>query len=182
MRKKYFIHPSSQIKYILMSVLPAFIIAIFTLFFLVKSGEMIFKIEKNNLAKEISSVNMALQQIEVDTVSKNALDKIEILKQRISILENNLKMRYYIYLEKWAKTKLQILLVLFSVLTVVGIVALLYSHRMAGPLVRLKEYMAMLARGKNTPPLIFRKNDEFVELAKNYEDLRKHLMEKGCID
>lgn len=182
MRKKYLIHPSSQIKYILMSVLPVFLITIFSVFFLIKSGEMIFKIEKEKLSLEISAVNDALVQIKVDAVSKKALDKIEILKRRVEILENNLQMRYFSYLEEWSKTKIQILVGWFSILIIVAFIALLYSHRMAGPLIRLREYMAMLAQGKNTAPLLFRKNDEFSELAQSYEDLRKSLENKGFLN
>jgi len=180
-RKKYFIHPSSQFKFILMSILPALVMGVFCTYFLVKSGELIFRIERERLSVEVTSLSQTIQELEKEHYPKDVLEKIDILKKKLAILQDDLRIKYFNMLEKWAKIKMQILFGLFLVLILVGIISLLYSHRVAGPLTRLRKYVDMLSKGKDTPPLRFRKYDEFKELADSFEKLRRSLKEKGII-
>ena len=64
-------------------------------------------------------------------------------------------------------------LVLF--LVCVGILALLYSHRVAGPVYRIKRCMEMLADDQPVADVRLRRNDEFKELAEAFNRLKgKH--------
>lgn len=60
----------------------------------------------------------------------------------------------------------------------VGILALVYSHRIAGPIFRISKYIKMLSEGKEIPPVKVRYYDEFKEVAEQLDKLREKLGEK----
>lgn len=55
---------------------------------------------------------------------------------------------------------------------------IVYSHRIVGPLIKLKNYMNDLAENKDEKALSFRKNDYFVELAESFNRLRDRVKNK----
>ncbi len=57
------------------------------------------------------------------------------------------------------------ILTVMIVSSLLMVLALFYSHKIAGPLCRLHQYMMDFANGKVSSPLHFRKSDYFVELA-----------------
>ncbi|MFH1768536.1 MAG: hypothetical protein ABH858_05195 [Candidatus Omnitrophota bacterium] len=181
MRRKYLVHPSIQFKYIAMSVFPALMITLFSTYFLIKSGELSLEAEKGRMSAEISSLDYIVRQLEVNPNLQLKKETIDILKKRLLILQETLKIRHFSSLEIWAKTKIQIFIALFSTLTIVAMLALLFSHRIVGPLVRLRRCLESLSQGKDTPPLRFRDYDEFKELAVSFEKLREKLKERGMI-
>ncbi|MFA5362438.1 MAG: hypothetical protein WC335_04225 [Candidatus Omnitrophota bacterium] len=182
MRMKYLIHSSSQLKYIAMSVLPAFLMSIFCTFFILKSGEYIIEREKYKLFIELSSFNRTIENLEKDKqYTPEVKEKIKKLQAELRSIEDILKVTYFDTLKEWEKTRISIFVVLPIVLLFLGGIALLYSHRVAGPLFRLRKSLDRLAEGKNVGAFKFRAYDEFKELAVSFERLRKSLKDKGVV-
>ncbi|MDD5669131.1 MAG: hypothetical protein PHE58_03765 [Candidatus Omnitrophica bacterium] len=180
-RRHYFIHPSSQIKYIAMSILPAFIMSIFCTFFVIKSGEFALQKEKEKLFIELSTFNMTIQNLEKTGYDHNTIDKVIKLKKEIFAIQDILKTTYFDTLREWQRIKLVVLIVLPVGLGIVGLLSLFYSHRIAGPMYRLNKSLDMLAEGKDVSYFRFRGYDEFKELAESFERLRRKLKDKGVI-
>ncbi len=88
---------------------------------------------------------------------------------------------YFGTLKLWAETKIVLFLFLAIAIFLVGFIALLFSHRIAGPIHRLRKLAEMLAEGKNVPPVKFRNYDEFKEVAAAFEKLRNSLKAKGML-
>jgi nitrogen fixation/metabolism regulation signal transduction histidine kinase len=180
-RGAYFVHPSSQLKYIAMTIVPALLMSIFSIFLLFKSGEGLMRNEKMKLAQETASLHQTLKKLASPDLAIELNDKIEVMKRELFILQHTLEMKYYKDLVDWINTKVLLLTILPVILMCVGILALLYSHRIAGPLYRLEKHLYLLSDGKNTPPFHFRKYDEFKEVGVAFEQLRKKLEEKGYL-
>jgi hypothetical protein len=180
-RRKYFIHPSSQLKYILMSVLPAIVMTVFSTYFLFKSGELIMNTEKERLSAGFYPVTTAIGDLGKPVAPDVALRNIDKVKYEVVYLQNTLKLSYYETLSEWNKTKLLLLDTLWVVIILLTFMALIYSHRIAGPLVRMKRYLDIMAEGKDVPSLRFRNNDEFKELGESFDKLRVQLKEKGYL-
>ncbi len=68
---------------------------------------------------------------------------------------------------------------LFFLLTAIGVilVGILYSHRIAGPLYRVKQYAAMLGEGRFDERIRFRKKDAIHTLSSGLNE-----MAEGCQD
>jgi methyl-accepting chemotaxis protein len=180
-RKKYFIHPSSQFKYIGMTVLPALLMSVFCTYFLIYSGEIFLAREKNQLSSEVASINVTVRQLSIAKYPPEAISKVEVLQKKLTILGENLEIDYFKTMEKWAKTKMAVIFLLSVILVLAGTISLLFSHRIAGPLLRLTKSLDMLSQGKDIPPFHFRSYDEFKELAAAFDRLRKTLKDKGML-
>lgn len=174
-RKSYFVHPSLQIKYIAMSVLPALVVSLFCTYFLIKSGELILEAEKNKIFIGTSSVGYMIQEMEIKHYPPDTIQKMRNLKKELVSLQNILRITYFDTMKEWKKIKYLILAGLTAVLVIVGLMSLLWSHRIAGPLLRLTSYVNMLAEGKDIPQVRIRRYDEFKELAAALEKLRKRI-------
>lgn len=180
-RRKYFIHPSSQLKYIAMSVLPALLTSVFCIYFLVRTGELALQAERAKLSVEITSFNSTIQELKTEQYPKPVIDKIQKLKKELISLNNILSVSYFDTLTEWNKTKALMFVGLFFILIFVGAISLLYSHRIAGPIVRLKNYIDLFSEGKDVPNIQIRHYDEFKELADSLENLRSSLKSKGIL-
>jgi methyl-accepting chemotaxis protein len=180
-RRKYFIHPSSQFKYIGMTILPALLMSLFCTYFLLYSGEIFLAREKNQVNTEIAAINATVMQLKGGSYPVEAIGKVEILQKRLVILGQNLEIEYFKTMEKWAKTKMSIIFLLSVILLFSGVISLLFSHRIAGPILRLTRSMDFLAEGKDIPSFHFRTYDEFKELATAFDKLRKSLKDKGFL-
>jgi HAMP domain-containing protein len=184
-RRKFLIHPSSQLKFIAMSTLPALVVAVFCLQVLFVSVEFIVKKEKQNVTVKASEVNYSVSSnIEWLMQKKFSNEVIEktggILKELIS-LEDYFQKTYYDIISQWTKIKMRALLAIALTLIIVGFMSLIYSHRIAGSLYRLGRDMDSLAAGKDIPPVRLRKYDEFKELAASLEKIRKVMKENGLL-
>jgi nitrate/nitrite-specific signal transduction histidine kinase len=180
-RKKYFIHHSSQFKYIGMTILPALLMCVFCTYFLIYSGEIFLSREKNQVGSEVASIGATVRQLKSDNYPPEAIGKVEVLQKQLINLAENLEIEYFKTMEKWAKTKMSIIFLLSVVMVLAGTMALLFSHRVAGPLLRLTKSLDMLSQGKDIPPFHFRSYDEFKELAAAFDRLRKTLKDKGIL-
>ena len=164
-RKKFIIHHLIQIRYILMSVLPALVISIFCVFFLVKSGENMILQSKLSLNK-INENTQMLNELEGQEQSEKGLKKILVLKSELLSFQRSMQKTYLSDFTEWKNICIQIFIGLFFVLFLVMILAIIYSHRIAGPIYRVKRYLDMMAESNNLPPPIsFREYDEFKEIA-----------------
>lgn len=181
-RKHYFIHFSIQFKYMVMSILPALVMSIFCIYFLLKSGQIMLFKEKEMLSLQAASINKTLQEMGKEEYSKDTKQEIEVLKKKLLIFKENLDIKYFVTVEEWAKIKMALLAILALVLIGVGVMSLLYSHRIAGPLFRIKKSIDMLSECKNIPAVQVRKYDEFKELAGSLEKLRRVLKDRGFLE
>jgi nitrogen fixation/metabolism regulation signal transduction histidine kinase len=63
-------------------------------------------------------------------------------------------------------------------IVVTALFALFYSHRIAGPVYRLKKAMEEVSQGNMDIQVKIRKNDEFHDLAENFNAMLKNVKEK----
>ena len=164
-RKKFIIHYSIQIRYILMSVLPALVVSVFCIFFLVKSGEKNIQRSASAL-NQINEYSQMLNKLEGQEQSRKVLEKILFLKVELLSFQRNMQNAYLSDLVEWENTSIQIFTAILFVLFLVMILAIIYSHRITGPIYRVKRYLDMMAQSNDLPPPIsFREHDEFKEIA-----------------
>ncbi len=166
-RKKFIIHYAVQVRYILMSVLPALIVSVFCILVLVKTGENMIQ-RSEIILNRIDSYGQMLNELQVQGQPRDVLEKILTLKIELLSFRRSMQGLYLTNMAEWDNNRLQILFVLFFVLFFVMILAVIYSHRIAGPIYRVKRYLDIMALGKDVPPPIsFRKHDEFKEIAES---------------
>jgi signal transduction histidine kinase len=122
-RTKYFVHPSTQLKCMCLSILPALIVTLFCIHLLINSAGLVLNVEK-----------------------------------------------------------VVIFATLFVVLACTAMLSLLYSHRIAGPVLRVRRYIDMLSEDIDMLPIRVRRYDEFRELARSLEKLRGNLKNRGLLE
>lgn len=174
-RRRYFINPKVQLKYIMMSIMPALIMVLLTTYFLVKSTEIKLYRQKEAALIGMSSLDLPLAQLrkvkDEAEISKNFEDAQKALLNLQAVMER----KQVRDLKELSKSRNLIILALIAMLIMVGALALIYSHRIVGPLSRLKSCIDMLTDGKEVPPIRLRRDDEFKDLALSLEKLRKKL-------
>jgi len=69
---------------------------------------------------------------------------------------------------------LLLVLLQFAIMSVIFLVSIFLSHRIAGPVYKLMKSMEEARAGKLTGPIFFRKNDHFKELADGFNELHAH--------
>jgi len=180
-RRHYFIHPSSQVKYIEMAVVPALVLSFICSFFLIASGDIFLMKAKAHLFNEMASLNEVLHRLNAAENARDTAATMALLEKRITVLQDNLELEYFATAQQWAKTKMLLFMLLAGGILFSGFMALLFSHRIAGPICRLRAVAEMFAQGKDTPPIRFRTRDEFKEIADIFEKLRLSLKEKGVL-
>ncbi len=180
-RKKYLIHPSSQFRFLLMTITPALIISLFCGFFLISAGQLFFFKEKEKFSLEKAAINEVIGQLKDGNYPAEAFYKVEALRNKLEFLKGNIDQFHYKAMEQWAKARMAVVSLFFLILFYSGIMAVIHSHRIAGPLYRLAKSLDQLAEGKDVPAFNFRVHDEFKELAASFDRLRKVLKAKGQI-
>jgi hypothetical protein len=181
-RKKFLIHPASQLKYIALSVLPALIMTLFCTYFLVATGESILKTEKEQHFVEISSISQALYNLETEGCPQGTAEELRRLMNELLPLQTILGTTHFNTFMKWKKTRFFIFAGLLSILVFIAIISLLSSHRIAGPILRMKKSVDMLCEGKDVAPIKLRSYDEFKDLAASLDKLRMKLKDKGFLE
>jgi nitrogen fixation/metabolism regulation signal transduction histidine kinase len=179
-RRNYFVDPSIQLKYIAFSILPALVMTLFCTYFLNVSGERILGIQTDTVFAELSTIKKTLRRVE-DVSAKDIEDNVTVLKDVLGSFEGTMLSAYSEGAERWNQAKLLVLISLFSVLAGTTMLALLYSHRIAGPLFRIRRCINSLSEGKDIEPIRLRKNDEFKELAQSLDKLRTSLKDRGFL-
>ena len=176
-RKKFWIHPACQSKYIALSVLPALILSLFCTFLLLHTGEETLKGITKNITHGVGSISLNIYRLETDKINLPA-EEMQSLKENLSSLKASLDENHFEALQSWRRTKLLVLTASLLVICVAAVLALFHSHRVAGPTIRLRSCMESLARGENIPPVRLRAGDQFTDLAEALETLRISLMEE----
>ena len=180
-RKRYFVNFSIQFKYIMMSVLPVLLMSLFCIYFVIQSGELLVEKQKSKIVEEFSSIDNTIKQIQTVNLPKDVDKQLEIFSKRLNILQEELNIQYYNLVEEWDKTRMKLLAVLFLGIFFVGIMSLIYSHRIAGPIYRLKKSIEALQEGKEIGCIKLRPDDEFHDLADSLEKLRVILKSQGYL-
>jgi signal transduction histidine kinase len=181
-RRKYFIHPSSQGTYIALSIFPALIMSFFCTYFLAINGELVLRAAEEKPLVPFYSIRETIITLEKEGYTKDTATKVKKLKYELNALKNILETTYLDTLTQWNKNKRIIFVVVFCVLLFVGLVSLLYSHRIAGPLYNVRRCIDMLYEGKDIPPIRLRKHDEYKELAESLDKLRGKLKDRGLLE
>ena len=181
-RTKYFIHPSSQGAYIALSILPALVMSLYCTYFLISSGELVLKAAKEKPLVPFYSIRHIIVTLEEEGCTKDTAAKVRKLKNELDSMRGILETTYLDTLGQWNENKRVIYVGLFFVLLFVGLLSLLYSHRIAGPLFRIRSSIDMLAERKDIPPIRLRENDQFKDVAESLDKLRSHLKDAGFLE
>jgi methyl-accepting chemotaxis protein len=181
-RKKHFIHPSSQGTYLAIAILPALVMSLLCIIFVFKSGESIMRAAKENPSLPLYSIRETVGMLQHEALSEDASAGVVKLRQQLDTLSSAQDRSYVRTITDWGMMKLRFyILILFS-LILVALLALHFSHRIAGPMFNLRRNAELLASGQDTPPIRFRKNDEFQEIAAALEKLRLRMHELGAFE
>lgn len=180
-RRNYLIHPSSQLKFIAFAILPALVMTLFCAYYMNMTGDMILQLENDKIFAKLSAINKTVPRIE-ETTTKDTEDDVRRLKDILDSFEDAVLLAYSKAPRKWNQAKVLVFSGLFCVLLGTAMLALLYSHRIAGPLYRLGRCIDMLSEGKDLPPIRARRNDEFKELLESLDKLRENLKNRGFLE
>ena len=181
-RRRYFIHPSSQGTYIVLSILPALVMSLYCTYFLISSGELVLKAAKEKPLVPFHSIRHVIVTLEKEGCTKDTAARVTRLKNELNSMRNIIEMTYLDTLDQWNKNKRVIYVALFFVLLFVGLLSLLYSQRVAGPLFRIKSCIDMLVEGKDIAPIRLRENDQFKDVAESLDRLRSRLKDAGLLE
>lgn len=176
-RRNYFISPSVQVKYILMSVLPAAVIGIYATIFLFKTSELLMFKEEKRISLEVSGYLYNFSQLTKDVSSVEDRRKMIRILDNLYTLQEGSHQSYLYNIKFLNEVKKMLLFGEALIFLCVGILALVYSHRIAGPVFRISRYIEMLTEGKEIPPVKLRYYDEFKEMAELLDKLRDKLKE-----
>ena len=180
-RKKYFVRFSVQFKYIMISVLPVLLMSLFCIYFIIQSGESLVEKHKSKIIEEFSSIDTSVKQMQSANLPKEANKQIEVFSKKIGILQEELNIQCYNFMEEWAKTRMKLIAALFLGVFLVGMMSLIYSHRIAGPIHRLKKAIEAFQEGRDIGSIKVRPSDEFQDLADSLEKLREILKSQGYL-
>ena len=180
-RRKYVVNFSLQFKYVVWSILPALVMSVFCIYFVIASGQLVLDKEKTKIFSEFAAINATLQQEQTQDLSKEVRDRLEITQKRLESFKDIMGIQYYHLAEEWANTKIELFAVLLVILCCFGVISLLYSHRIAGPIVRFERAIDLIQQGKDSGKIKIRKADELQELCMALENLRLIMKHKGYI-
>ena len=180
-RRKYIVNFSLQFKYVVWSLLPALVMSVFCIYFVIASGQLVLDKEKTKIFSEFAAINTTIQREQTQNLPQEAQDRMEITKRRLESFKDILGIQYYHLAEEWANTKIELFSVLLVILGCFGVISLLYSHRIAGPIVRFERAIDLIQQGKDSGRIKIRKADELQELCTALENLRLIMKQKGYI-
>lgn len=172
MRRRYFINPSIQLKYVFIVCLPLVIIGISSFLMVQEIGKISEQVNQERLLTELGIIEANLRMLD-DIPAKE--ETVAMLKDELMDLKEHAKDHVLTSLMMWAKVKEVLLFEAFILILGGAALALLFSHRMVGPVYRMRKYMDMLANGQEIPPVRVRGYDEFKEMAASMEKFRVHL-------
>ena len=182
-RRKHLIHSSIQLKYITMSILPALILTIFCVYFLISVAKFTLQNQKESLTRELTAYEELIKQAEGRKLPRPILEHVNKLRSQMESTKRVFRNSYLNTIHEWNKAKILILVVFPTILFCIGALARIYSHRITGSMHRLTTCIDMLTEGKDIPQIKIRKEDEFQEIKKSLEKLRKKLTkEQGHIN
>ncbi len=179
-RKKYFVHASSQGAYLALAILPALVMSLFCIIFIFTGGERILKAAKEKPSLPLHAIRETVGMLAEEDLSVSAAEGVSRLRTQLDELSRVQESGYAQTIRAWQRMKLRIYIILFFSMGLVALLALQFSHRIAGPMVNLRRNAERLAAGKDTPPIHFRKHDEFQEIAAALEGIRLRMEALGA--
>ena len=166
-RQQYITILSVQLRYLGMSILPALVVGIFSLFLLLSGGQFLIFKAKGEASTQLSSLDNQIQllagrHMAEKTVSVDKLNELrkDILGSRLIINKTHQEI-----ISEWQNMTLLMLAGMLAILLCVTVLSVLYSHRITGPLVRIRRIIEMMADKQPVPVVKLRKYDEFQDLA-----------------
>ncbi len=181
-RRKYFVQPSTQLRFIATTMLATLSMSLFCTYFLNRGSEFVVEEGREKSIGPISSMSQIIMSLEKESHPKDTAAKVTSLKNELHSLKEIMETQYADTVEQWNQAERIILAVLFCFLLCTGLLVLMYSHRIAGPMVRIRTALEMLCEGKDIPPVRLRKHDEFKEVAGALDKLRTKLVERGFLE
>jgi hypothetical protein len=180
-RRRSFINPSVQGTYIAFSIIPAVLATLFCTYSLIYSGEIVLRAAKESPLVPIYTMRQTIEELEKEGHNNKTASKVRELKTELTTLKLSLEDSYHNTKIRWNAIRWQIFAVMFWCFVLVGSLALIFSHRIAGPLFRIGKCIDQFAEGKDSGPVRLRKRDHYKNLASSVENLRQSLIEKGVL-
>ena len=180
-RSHFFINPSVQGTYIAFSIIPAVLATVICVYSLIYSGEIVLRAAKEAPLVPIYTMRQTVQSLEKDVYTEKATSKVKELKAELVTLKLSMEDSYRETVKRWNTIRWQIFVVMFWCLILVGSLALIFSHRIAGPLFRIGKCIDQFTEGEDSGPVLLRKRDQYKNLASSVENLRKSLVKKGVL-
>jgi len=176
-RRTFLVNKSNQVTYIIFSVVPAMVMTIFCVYFIFNNSELILRDSREKPMVPIYNLQQSVANLDMDSCSDEHRTEIVSIKKELGILAQNLESSSEETIHHWNETRRGLYLVMVAFLFCVGLWAFIYSHRVAGPIYRIKKNIDELTRGEDIPPVILRKHDDFKDLAASLEKLRLKIQE-----
>ena len=127
------------------------------------------------------SMRQTLQVLEKEAHTKKTAPALDKLERELTALKRSMENTYSETLEGWSDIRFHMFVLLFCCLMLTGILALYFSHRVAGPLFRIGRCIDQYSRGKDSGPVRLRKRDQYKDLAASLEKLRVELLKTGYL-
>lgn len=180
-RRRFLVSPSVQVTYIALSVIPAIIATLFCTYVLIYSGETVLRANREAPLVPIYNMRQTVENLEKVRHAGGTASEVNELKAELDTLKLFLEDGYRETLSRWNTVRLQIFCVMFWCVILIACLALVFSHRVAGPLYRLQKCIDQFVLGQDTGPIHLRKKDHYKQLASSIENLRKRLLKKGVL-
>jgi len=171
-RRKYLLHPSIQFKYMLTVSVPLLIIGIVSIWLIDNMSTYILQRDREYLLNQLNVLEKGAQEIEKYT---KKLPELNALRSNFLNIKNSYRHSVLINLSYLKKFKE---LFIFHILVLIAgglFISLIFSHRVVGPIYRLRQYIELLSRGEQIPQVKLRRYDEFKEVASSLDRLRESL-------
>jgi len=174
MRKRYIINWKFQLRYIVFMIFPMVFLGLFavTIGFRV-SFEMV-NTQRQQLMVMISSLEESLKELQVYSVNKIAVDKAVNTIRGLKNFSQDLISINSLQLKRVTN---MVAFAMFVVIAGAVLLGIFFSHRIAGPIFRLKRCIRELGTNVLSTPIRVRHTDEFQDLASCLENLRQSLID-----
>ena len=176
-RSHFFIHASSQSKVIALSVIPALLMAVYSLYVVYVGTWPVIVASVETPRVSVMEARALLATYRSPEYA-GAMTRGAMLRQldaQLADMDQQLADGHESMIAAWGAARLRITMALFAALFLVGTLSVLTSHRLVGPLTRIRNNLNSLAAGESIPPVHLRKHDEFKDLAAALEALRQRL-------
>ena len=84
-RKKFFIHPSSQLKYIAFSVIPALVMSLYCTYTIMESGRLVLRAAKEKPLVPTYAIQQTIFALEKEGYTEKSAEKITNLKKELAL-------------------------------------------------------------------------------------------------
>jgi len=166
-RRQYINNLPVQLRYLGMSILPALTIGVFSLFLLISAGQLLIFKAKGEMLTQLSALDNQVQLLASRHMAEKTIPADRLTDLRKDILGSRLAINkvHQEIISEWQNMMLLMVVGTLAILLCVTILSVLYSHRIAGPMVRIRRILEMMADKQPVPVVKLRKYDEFQDIA-----------------